>query len=91
MTNNRDKVRDQTETQRIMSLIHPGTPNWLGHTGAAASVDYALLHGATIDQLRSFRDTAEEHMRHLEAEHGLQVVCEDGVYRFSEKQSSQDG
>ena len=79
MSINRDIPADQALTTRllhdnVLRARYEGVePNWLGHTDKAAMIDWDLLDGAPIEQLKSHRKTANNHITHLKTEHGLEV------------------
>lgn len=77
---------DRTVTASLLEKVphdRLNNKNWLGHKGGAAYVDAMLLIGATMEQLEEGpRGAIEQHLRHLRVEHGLEVVCEGGVYRL---------
>lgn len=84
MTFNRNKHTDIAATQTL--LRHPPAaklrPNWLGHKGGNAGIDYELLTGTSMASMENHRKAVRQHLRHLQVEHGLTVVENNGVYRF---------
>lgn len=88
MTFNRNIANDQQSTAAIISAVAAGVPpptvlpSWLGHGGGNGSIDLALLDGATMDQMQTFRGAVKQHLDHLRVEHGLTVVETNGVYRL---------
>lgn len=89
MSRNRIHSVDKAKTASLQELVpfeRQRKKNWLDHSDGSAFIDVMLLVGGTIDQLKSpTRPTAasvEDHLRHLTRDHGLHVVCEDGLYRF---------
>jgi hypothetical protein len=85
--------RIQAETRRlILQKDRPkytGGVNWLGHgsrDGRNAYIDYMLLDGATMEELRKERTTEpsiRSHFQSLKTRFGLPVVrTEEGKYRF---------
>ena len=89
MTFNRNIANDRQTTAAIIDNVAAGVPppavlpNWLGHRGGNGRIDVALLHGTTMDQMRTCRGAVKEHLHHLRVEHGLTVVEENGVYRLA--------
>ena len=85
MTINRNIPEDRQNTaERLMdrSKHQPeGKDNWLGHTRGAACIDEKLLEGATMAELAQCRGAVREHLRHLEAEHGLSIT-EGAIKKF---------
>ena len=58
--------------------------DWLGRTrgSGAAKLNALLLVGATMDELEACRGGVHSHFTSLKKEYGLEVVQQDGVYRF---------
>jgi hypothetical protein len=88
VTTNRDKEQDQAATSRLLESL--AEPNWLGHTGGAAVIDYLLLVGADMTTLVSASGRQDEasvnnHLHHLFEEHGLSVVEVNEKKRFNEQ------
>ena len=91
MTTNRNILEDRRKTQeRIQDITNNPDKegkNWLGHRSfsGAAEVNQLLLHGATIEELvntkRTTRSSVEQHLKHLENEHGL-VISKQIILRF---------
>lgn len=84
MTFNRNKPADVAATQALLHTPPPAKlkPNWLGHRGGNASIDYELLTGTSMASMERHRKAVKEHLRHLEVEHGLTVVENNGVYKL---------
>jgi len=89
MTVNRNKRQDRERTKEL--ILKPGTlspeagVNWLGHktTSAASTLDSMLLRGATMSELKKARGAVQEHIRHLEHEHGLSITSYGDIYRIN--------
>ena len=81
MAKNRHIAQDQEVTANLISAMR-GRRNWLGHTGGAAKIDAALLAGATMVELITYRQAAKEHVQHLKDEHGLTVAKVNNIYRL---------
>lgn len=75
-------IHFQQQLQHLNALLQ-AQPNWLGHRGGAAAIDTLLLHGATLEAMEFHRGAIQEHLRHLRVEHGLNVLEEDGRFRFA--------
>ena len=86
MSKNRNIAVDRASTyvlqQRLLNQ-QQDQPNWLGHRAGAAAIDTLLLTGATLEEMEFNRGAVREHLRHLEKEHGLNVVNIDGNFRFA--------
>ncbi|MEW6615043.1 MAG: HNH endonuclease signature motif containing protein [Thermodesulfobacteriota bacterium] len=89
MTSKRNKDQDREETQKL--ILNPnrseysGGSNWLGHgknDGECAVIDYRLLDGATMNELKNLRGAIYEHLSHLKREHGLPYEKVVDKYRF---------
>ena len=84
MTFNRNKAIDAAKTSTL--LANPPKsfpkPNWLGHKGGNAEIDYELLTGTTMTSMESHRGAVSEHLRHLRVEHGLTITQQGGQYKF---------
>jgi hypothetical protein len=88
MTVNRNKRQDRERT--IEQILKPVTlspeigVNWLGHrtTSKASTLDAMLLHGTTITEMEKVRGAVENHIRHLEQEHGLTIKTDGETYKI---------
>lgn len=89
MSSNRNTYTDQQETNAILQSGNQlpekvqARPNWLWHKGKCANIDAVLIHGATVEEMKIYRGSVKEHIRHLRVEHGLNIVEANGVFRFS--------
>ena len=81
MSTCRNIPEDQAATFSLLHVL--AEPNWLGHHGGAAAIDYLLLNGATLEAMKVHRRGVKEHFRHLKVEHGLTVILENDIYRFA--------
>jgi len=89
MTTGRDIKKDQAVTAHLLSQIGDDSfdkldyVSWLGHTGGGGLADALLLIGATEEQLKIARPKSlDQHIYHLQSEHGLTVQVENGIYRL---------
>jgi hypothetical protein len=88
MTFNRNIANDQQSTATMIAGAAAGAvpqatlPNWLSHRGGNGSIDFALLHGATMEHMQTYRGAVKQHRDHLRIEHGLTVVEVNDVYRL---------
>ena len=88
MTFNRNIDQDRQATTALLTDVSNGgqlpanRPNWLGHRGGNAEIDAALLWGITMEQMQTCRGAVDEHLRHLNVEHGLTVIERNGIYRL---------
>ena len=94
MTEFRDKKRDIKTTAEYINNkenIPPKEKSWLDHTRGSAVLDFALLKGATINQMIVDSGRQKEsvigHIKHLETEHGLIVVEKDGIHTLVSENS----
>ena len=91
MSKNRNTQSDREHTAALLRQIAAGNeaptgiPTWLGHGGTQnAIVDLALLRGSDLESLDGVtKKRAQEHVYHLEECHGLEIECQDGIYRFT--------
>ena len=89
MTANRNIASDRRSTALLLEQVVGGAnpihdvPNWLGHRGRNAAIDAALLSGTTMRQMLIHRDSVQQHLWHLNAEHGLTVVKAGDVYHLA--------
>ena len=88
MSANRNKQQKQRDRERTVEMIlNPALrqgakerPNWLGHPAhrngkdGHARIDAALLDGATMAELRGYREAVERHFYQLEKDHNLPVI-----------------
>lgn len=57
--------------------------SWLRHRGGAGRLDWALLRGATSDELEDIRGGWRNHIKHLKETHHIEVLEEpDGYFRM---------
>ena len=88
MSTNRNKREDRDRTKEQIlkpdSLSPEPGLNWLGHktTSGAATLDTLLLKGATMSELKKVRGAVNEHLRHLENEHGLKITQKGDIYKI---------
>ncbi len=84
MTFNRNKAIDAAKTSTL--LANPPKsfpkPNWLGHKGGNAEIDYELLTGTTITSMESHRGAVSEPLRILSSVKGLKVTQQRGQNYF---------
>ncbi len=88
MTVNRNKRQDRERTKE--QILYPNTlspevgSNWLGHrtTSKASTLDTMLLNGATMPELKKVRGAINEHLRHLELDHGLSIKINGDIYKI---------
>lgn len=64
---------DAMKTNELLLALRGPGPSWLRHRGAAAGLDRLLLRGATRAELEACRESYENHIQHLQSEHGLAV------------------
>jgi hypothetical protein len=89
MTKNRNIYADQAATASIVQDGNPmrpevqSRPNWLGHRGGNASIDEALIKGATNNEMSQYRGAVDEHLRHLKQEHGLNILKLNVTYQLT--------
>ena len=89
MTFNRNITVDRQNTVALLAEVANGgpptsdVPNWLEHRGGNAAIDAELLWGTTKAQMRTHRGAVNEHLRHLNVEHGLTVIERNGIYRLA--------
>jgi uncharacterized protein YceH (UPF0502 family) len=101
MSFDRDQKMDRRQTERVMRGERPPVDlsdakmNWLGHKAGygTAVLDEMLIRGATVKEMSDVRGAIRQHLRHLEKEHGLNLVSLGGTagspearYRFSKQQ-----
>jgi hypothetical protein len=89
MSLNRDVNLDRKATLAVLKgqlLPIEGGRNWLGHdvNSGAAKIDEMLLHGATRNQMELARGGVEEHIRHLQKDHGLPITEAGDVLAFNQ-------
>ena len=88
MTFNRDKDADGASTLVLLDRINRGVQvettgtSWLEHTHGAGQIDYELLWGTTMERMEVHRAAVNEHLLHLDKEHGLKFIERNGVYRL---------
>ncbi|KJV38121.1 hypothetical protein [Acinetobacter brisouii] len=84
MTFNRNKPTDRAATNNLLNNIPnlKNKPNWLGHRGGNAEIDYELLSGTTMQSMQKHRGAVKEHLRHLEKEHGLIIDQHGNIFKF---------
>lgn len=85
------KIGDELNTQNQIKKLRPPQDgiNWLRHQvgQGTANIDDLLLKGATMSELKNAgRGAVNEHLHHLQKEHRLTIIEEDGKYRFADKQ-----
>ncbi|WP_287127350.1 hypothetical protein [Desulfobacter sp.] len=86
MSINRDKNTDRFTTKSLIGekYISKEICNWLGHKNdsGAANIDRLLLVGTTSDELKKYRSSFLEHLRHLKEEHGLTIIEDNGILKL---------
>lgn len=88
MSTNRHIRKDQANTEALINGKEldqrDSKTNWLGPriSSGAAGIDQLLLKGATLERLERERGAVNQHLRHLELEHGLHVVNNGGLLKF---------
>lgn len=88
MSKNRNKIQDRNKTKDIMqSNIQKSEngKNWLGHSddSKAACLDTMLLNGTSMTAMKNVRGAINEHIWHLENEHGLTINIINDMYKIS--------
>lgn len=91
MGKNRNMQQDREHTVALLQQIAAGNaapigiPTWLDHGGDQnAIVDHALLVGSNLENLDGVtKSRAQDHVYHLEMEHGLEIERPGGIYRFT--------
>ena len=73
MTQHQDPHTDLTA--KLIAAVDRGR-SWLDHRDAAGELDWALLRGATLEELRQIRADVLGHVRHLRTTH--HIVVEEG-------------
>lgn len=73
---------DTNSTNLLIGVVDIET-SWLRHRGGAGRLDWALLHGATSDELEDIRGGWRNHIKHLKETHQIEVLEEpDGYFRM---------
>lgn len=91
-TVDRNPEHDRNATAMLVQAVLQGAPipmeepNWLGHSGLAAALDRALIHGGTRAMLEQIRPSESGHRSHLKRVHEIQVEEIDGLFRFCRQQ-----
>lgn len=89
MTKNRDIPLDRENTAEMLADVAAGADvvaeevSWLGHSLLAGQLDFALLSGSIIEELKAIRPTARGHLSHLRLEHGLLTPEDDSIWRIA--------
>jgi hypothetical protein len=76
-------VPEHTSLTNLLATCMARGCSWLGHRDLAGQLDWALLNGATAQDLRDIRASWAEHIDHLRTVHCVNVVQEPiGFFRI---------